>query len=99
MTDTPKREPLLSDATIVEIIDSQYDHDFENFKDVGRQVRDHYENLIDTGVLMVVKEVKMYSDGDMGEDAQTCPECDYQYYYSDKLKIGEFCRCGSKIIE
>jgi hypothetical protein len=97
MNDTPKREPLLSDASITVLAKSSYDYTLCWL--AMEKARTHYENLIDTGVLMVVKEVKMYSDGDMGEDAQTCPECDYQYYYSDKLKIGEFCRCGSKIIE
>ena len=91
MTDTPKREPLLSDATIVEIIDSQYDHDFENFKDVGRQVRDHYENLIDTGVLMVVKTAGIDADGN-------CTECgwdaDHRYPFSTCCP-----GCGLRIVE
>lgn len=109
MTDTPKREPLLSDDAITQWSSinmtgvaqrkAQPPHTNTSYSHGAKHARDHYENLIDAGVLMVVKEVKMYSDGDMGEDAQTCPECDYQYYYSDKLKIGEFCRCGSKIIE
>ena len=58
MTDTPKREPLLSDAEINNR--SRVDYAFGGVGAfwTAKAVRDHYENLIDTGVLSVVKTIR-----------------------------------------
>ncbi len=98
MTDTPKREPLLTRSVTSEwaAIRGQELHsnheEYIAFMDGIKQTIDHYENLIDAGVLMVVKTVKCIPH----EGSESC--CSNCYAW-----IGggpNFCSdCGSKIIE
>ncbi len=92
MNDTPKREPLLSDAEIHSR--SWVDYAFGGVGAfwTAKAVRDHYENLIDTGVLMVVKTVKRnLLNSNIGE----CDLCRKFYVGADRFCPG----CGARIVE
>lgn len=57
-----KREPMLSDAERDRMSEDYYmDDTWRDICEVGiRRARDFYEDLIDKGVLMVVKETTLY---------------------------------------
>jgi len=101
MTDTPKREPLLSDDAITQWSSinmtgvaqrkAQPPHTNTSYSHGAKHARDHYENLIDTGVLMVVKTAGIDADGN-------CTECgwdaDHRYPFSTCCP-----GCGLRIVE
>ena len=90
MTDTPKREPMMSDASITVLAKSSYDYTLCWL--AMEKARTHYENLIDTGVLVVAKTVKRIPH----EGSENC--CSNCYAW-----IGggpNFCSdCGLRIVE
>jgi hypothetical protein len=104
MTDPSNREPLLSDADILEIIgagwvvgDEMTDED-EAKADAGEKIRDFYEDLIAKGEL--TKSKPSIPRGEAKEHVLNCAENMYEamdtYFYNYIL----FCPgCGAKIIE
>ena len=80
MTDTPKREPLLSEAQA-----SKMAVDADTRQLGGIAVQRYYENLIDTGALIIAKQVP-------------CPECWYLISWPIVNPAGPFCpKCGDLI--
>jgi len=79
MNDTPEREPLLSEAQA-----SKMAVDADTRQLGGIAVQRYYENLIDTGVLMVQKEqtcivcgskFELYIDGEWLRSRCSNPNC------------------------
>ena len=89
---TEKREPLLSLAHFNR-------NDMCAFT-VVEKVRDFYENLITSGELMVSKTATLIPGKYGGVE---CSQCGRDYpnpgVDPNSLNVGEFCRCGARIIE
>jgi hypothetical protein len=100
---TEKRAPLLSDDEIRDtfMYGSLIRDPEHGFKSGAGYVRYFYEDLITRGELMVVKTVKpKWTGGDLRyQGSWECPNCRRRWYPSETPKVGEFCVCGSKIIE
>lgn len=103
-----KRAPLLSDDGYRSIIDNLAEDcgvdetgaglwAYTCMSETARAIRDHYERLITSGELRVVKTARVICSADTGWNPQ-CSECQKTIEGSD-IDIGEFCRCGAKIIE
>ena len=80
---------MMSDASITVLAKSSYDYTLCWL--AMEKARTHYENLIDTGVLMVVKTAGIDADGN-------CTECgwdaDHRYPFSTCCP-----GCGLRIVE
>lgn len=98
-----KREPLLSDYDSI-LADEDTDSDgwrshYE--KSAMDKLQAFYENLIDTGVLMVVKVVSLVNVADdRGIGCFICPSCNERFPMQFGFKRSDnFCNgCGAKII-
>lgn len=110
MSDTTKREPLLSNDQITAIAkgyvtseDIRGNRELQHLYNcaflAAGKAADHYENLIDTGVLTVAKEVKFVSnDYDGNIDCDSCKWSICWIHVEDNPM--KYCPgCGSKIVE
>lgn len=70
-----KSEPLLSDLALGKFAVTQNGYAGANKYAMGRAIRDFYENLIDTGVLMVVKEARVIQVSFIPREGRTIAGC------------------------